>query len=52
MKIKRDILNDITKHLKAKEISLIIGSRQVGKTILMKEMKAYLDIKHKKKRDY
>lgn len=36
MLIKRKLLNDLKEHLKAKEISIIIGPRQVGKTTLMK----------------
>ena len=38
MDIKRALLNDLKKHLKAKEISIIIGPRQVGKTTLMMEL--------------
>ena len=38
MLIKRNLYNDIKKHLKAKEISIIIGPRQVGKTTLMMEL--------------
>jgi len=33
--IKRTLLEDLKEHLKQKEISLIIGPRQVGKTTLM-----------------
>ncbi len=33
--IKRKLLNDIREHLNQKEISLIVGPRQVGKTTLM-----------------
>ena len=46
--IKRTILKDILNHLKAKEITLISGARQVGKTTLMKEVKRILDNRGKK----
>jgi len=36
--IKRDLFLEIQKHLDAKEISLIVGPRQVGKTTLMEEL--------------
>ncbi len=38
MLIQRNLYNDIKKHLDAKEISIIIGPRQVGKTTLMMEL--------------
>lgn len=38
MLIQRNLYNDIKRHLKAKEISIIIGPRQVGKTTLMMEL--------------
>lgn len=38
MLIKRTLFNEIKEHLSAKEISIIIGPRQVGKTTLMKEL--------------
>jgi predicted AAA+ superfamily ATPase len=38
MKIRRDCLNNLQAHLKQKEITLITGPRQVGKTTLMKEL--------------
>lgn len=41
--IKRSIFNDLVSHLGKKEISLIIGPRQVGKTTLMNFLKDYLD---------
>lgn len=44
---KRDLFNKIAKHLDKKEISLIIGPRQVGKTVLIKQLQEYL-IKDKK----
>lgn len=45
--IKRAIFQNILSHLEEKEISLIIGPRQVGKTTLMMEAKRYLDGKKK-----
>lgn len=41
--IKRDVFNDLIDHLDKKEISLIIGPRQVGKTTLMNFLKDYLE---------
>jgi hypothetical protein len=38
LQIKRKMLPELKKHLSKKEISLIIGARQVGKTTLMKEL--------------
>lgn len=38
MHIKRYLYDEIKKHLTAKEISLIVGPRQVGKTTLMMEL--------------
>lgn len=38
MLIKRLLYNEIKDHLRAKEISIIIGPRQVGKTTLMLEL--------------
>jgi len=46
--IKRDLLEEIKKHLSAKEISLIVGPRQVGKTTLMLLLKEYLEKKGEK----
>ena len=40
--IKRNLFNKIAKHLDNKEITLIIGPRQVGKTILLKQLQEYL----------
>lgn len=40
--IKRDLFNKVAKHLDNKEISLIIGPRQVGKTVLVKQLQKYL----------
>lgn len=36
--IKRTILNDLEAHLSKPEMTVLIGSRQVGKTYLMKQM--------------
>ena len=41
--IKRKLLDEIKNHLSRKEISLIIGPRQVGKTFLMSLLRDYLD---------
>ncbi|MFA5433692.1 MAG: ATP-binding protein, partial [Candidatus Paceibacterota bacterium] len=46
--IKRKIFNEIKAHLNKKEISLIIGPRQVGKTTIMNEIKNYLEKEGKK----
>ncbi|MDO8512318.1 MAG: ATP-binding protein [bacterium] len=46
--IKRDILEDLIKHLDKKQISLIIGPRQVGKTTLMTFLRDYLTGKNEK----
>lgn len=41
--IKRKLFNEIKEHLDKKEISLIVGPRQVGKTTIMKELKGFLE---------
>ena len=41
--IKRKLLKDLMFHLTAKEISLIIGPRQAGKTTLMNFLREHLD---------
>ena len=41
--IKRKLLKDLISHLDAKEISLIIGPRQAGKTTLMNFLREHLD---------
>lgn len=41
--IKREIFDQLKKHLQEKEISLIVGPRQAGKTTLMKLLKEELD---------
>ncbi|NCF75351.1 MAG: AAA family ATPase, partial [Xanthomonadaceae bacterium] len=40
--IKRDILQPIIDHLDEKEITVIIGPRQVGKTTLLDQIEKYL----------
>jgi len=42
-KIKRFLFNELQEHLNSKEISLIVGPRQAGKTTLMMELKDFLD---------
>lgn len=41
--IRRDILSRVRDHLNKKEISLIIGPRQVGKTTLLRQLQRELD---------
>lgn len=41
--IKRQIFDKVKKHLEQKEISLIVGPRQTGKTTLMRALKEELD---------
>ena len=48
MIIKRDLFEELKNHLSAKEISLIVGPRQVGKTTLMLLLKEYLGRKREK----
>ena len=48
MLIKRDKFEELKNHLGKKEISLIIGPRQAGKTTLMKELQNYLEQKSEK----
>lgn len=48
MLIKREKLSELRKHLDKKEISLIVGPRQAGKTTLMKELESEL-LQQKKK---
>ena len=40
--IKRNLLDELKDHLDSKEISLIVGSRQAGKTTIMKELQTIL----------
>lgn len=37
--IERDILDDVRRHLKEKEITLLVGPRQAGKTHIINELK-------------
>jgi len=46
--IKREILTELRRHLDRKEISLIIGPRQAGKTTVMQVLKRELERKCKK----
>lgn len=46
--IKRNLLGIIKKYLSKREISLIIGPRQAGKTTLMIQLKQYLEEKGEK----
>lgn len=46
--IKRQVLPEIINHLSSKEITLITGARQVGKTTLMKEIQRIQEQKHQK----
>ncbi len=41
--IKRKLFNELVDHLPQKEMSLIIGPRQAGKTTLMEMLEAHLD---------
>lgn len=43
--IKRTIFKEIKNHLNKKEISLIIGPRQIGKTTMMMELKKDLELR-------
>lgn len=40
--IKREIFDETAEHLEKPEITLITGSRQVGKTVIMEQLKRYL----------
>ena len=46
--IRRDIFQDLKSHLAKKEITLIVGPRQAGKTTLMMLLKEYLESVRKK----
>jgi predicted AAA+ superfamily ATPase len=48
MLIKRYIFSDLVAHLGKKEISLIVGPRQAGKTTLMLQLQEYLKKKSEK----
>jgi ABC-type phosphate/phosphonate transport system ATPase subunit len=38
MEIKRTLLEGVSRHLEAKEITVITGDRQVGKTTIIREL--------------
>jgi len=42
MEIKRDLYESVRDHMNAKEITILIGARQVGKTTLLKALQAEL----------
>lgn len=46
--IKRKLFEELKNHLENKEISLIVGPRQVGKTTLMQSLKKHLELLEKK----
>ncbi len=46
--IKRQVFDDLIKHLNQKEISLLVGPRQVGKTTLMLALKDFLESRGEK----
>jgi hypothetical protein len=46
--IKRKLLPELIDHLSQKEMSLIIGPRQAGKTTLMEMLKEHLDDSNKR----
>ena len=48
MYIKRHLLDDLKSHLSKKEITLITGPRQAGKTTLMLLLKEHLEAQGKK----
>lgn len=48
MKIRRNLFLELKEHLSEKEISLIVGPRQAGKTTLMQLLKEHLDSENKK----
>lgn len=45
--VKRSLFDKICKHLNNKEITLIIGPRQVGKTVLLKQLREHLIVDKK-----
>jgi len=47
-KIKRKLFGELIGHLNAREISLIVGPRQAGKTTIMTDLKNYLNQKGEK----
>lgn len=49
--IKREVFDEIAAHLEKPEITLITGSRQVGKTVILEQLKEYLTKEKKVSRD-
>lgn len=47
MKIKRTLYTALSRHLEAKEITVLTGARQVGKTTLLKALKKELEHQNK-----
>ncbi len=45
--VKRSVLSRLIEHLEEKEISILLGARQVGKTTLMRELQIHLISKKK-----
>ena len=43
MRIKRKIYTEILEHLSHQEITLIVGSRQAGKTTIIKQLQTQLE---------
>ncbi|MFH2104897.1 MAG: AAA family ATPase [Parcubacteria group bacterium] len=50
--INREIFSEVSAHLDQGEMTLITGSRQVGKTVLLEQLKQYLVNKKKVKSEY
>lgn len=48
MYIKRTLFDELVKHLDNREISIIVGPRQAGKTTLLLKLKEYLENKSEK----
>lgn len=46
--VRREILVDVLSHVESKEITLLTGARQVGKTTLMQQVREILERKGKK----
>ena len=46
--IKRKLFEELKNHLESKEISLIVGPRQVGKTTLMQSLQKHLEVLEEK----
>jgi len=50
--IKRSVFEKLKEDIKKKEITVIVGSRQVGKTFLMKKILEYLIKQNMKKLNF